>query len=344
MKSTASSSDKIGNAKTVLNRHERHFKRGSLMFIEGESSYEMFIIRTGKVRVLKQEGEYTVELAVLGPGSVIGELSLLDRQPRSATAQVIEDTVVTVIDEDLFSRTMKNIPSWLSGIIQLVVKRLRDTMKKTSDDIISRSLPGFIKVLLLLDNNEGINISNSRAVFLPKLKEMVYSTIGLGGIESERLLLHLILKEMVLVHRDECAKEYVIIKSADVLLLYMNYLRSKQCGHSMIGETFDNKTFDLAQTILKAGELNGSKDGKSLVRVGMQQVEIELERDGKGRNIDLDALDILENSRLIVKQQDSTQTEHGNHKRTVFIYNSETLGRVCLLKNYLQLFKEEISF
>ena len=103
---------------------------------------------------------------MLGPGSVLGELALLDHQPRSATAQVVEDTVVTVIDEDLFSRTLQKIPSWFGSIIQLVVKRLRDTMKKASDDLIQKSISGFIKVLLLLNETNGVEISNQRAVSL----------------------------------------------------------------------------------------------------------------------------------------------------------------------------------
>lgn len=344
MKSSAAPESKIGNAKSVLNRHERSFKRGTLMFIEGESSYEMFIIRSGKVRILKQEGESTIELAVLGPGSVIGELSLLDHQPRSATAQVIEDTAVTVIDEDLFSRTMEKIPSWLSGMIQLVVKRLRDTMKKTSEDIITRSISGFIKVLLLLCSNEGIQIGNFRGVYLPKLKEVVFSTIGLGGLEVERLLLHLILKEMVLIHRNDSAQEFVILKSPEILQLYMNFLRSKQCGNSLIGENFNEETFDLINVILDAGDRNGSKESKNLVRIGQQQIEIELERAGKGRFINRDSLEVLEGSRLVVMQEECTETEHGKHNRTVLIYNSETLRRVYQLKTCLPVFKEEICF
>ncbi|HEX3019957.1 MAG TPA: cyclic nucleotide-binding domain-containing protein [Chitinispirillaceae bacterium] len=344
MKNSSSASDKIGNAKSVLNRHEQHFKRGTLMFIEGESSYEMFIIRSGKVRILKQEGECTIELAVLGPGSVIGELSLLDRQPRSATAQVVEDTVVTVIDEELFARTISNVPSWLSGMIQLVVKRLRDTMKKTSDDIITRSISGFIKIMLLLDINEGILIGDTRGVSLSKLKETVFSITGLGGLDVERLLLHLILKDMVLIHRTQSIKEYVILKSPEVLQLYMNFLRARQCGSFLIGEDFSDNAFDLISMMLTAGERNGCKEANALVRVSQQQVEIELERAGKGKFINRDAFEVLENARLLIKQDDVTETEHGKHKRTVFIFNSDTLKRVVLLKSWLSVFKEEISF
>ena len=120
------------------------------MFIEGETSTEMYILRSGKVRIFKQEGDNTIELAVSGPGSVLGELSLLDHQPRGATGQVVEEVVATIIDEDLFKRTLTAIPPWLTSVIIVVVKRLRDTMQKNSDDIVHKSVAGTIKVLLLL--------------------------------------------------------------------------------------------------------------------------------------------------------------------------------------------------
>lgn len=343
-KKPSTSLEKTANSQPVLSHNERRFQRGTLMFVEGESSHEMFIIRSGKVRILKQEGEYSLELAELGPGSVIGELSLLDRQVRDGTAQVIEDTVVTVIDEQLFSRTMNKAPSWLSATIRQLVERLRNTMQKTSDQIINRSISGFIRILTLLDKNEGIKIGKGRGVLLSKLKETVFSITGLGSLQVERLLLHLILKEMVLIHRSTGDQEYVILKSPEILCLYMNFLKARQCGSRLIGEDFPENAFHLLTVIQDAGERNGVKEGDSLIRITQQQIENELERVGKEKTIDRDALGVLENARLVLNRQEVNETEHEKENSTVFIYNCDTLKRVSLLGNWLPLFKEEISF
>ncbi len=336
--------EKNADLQPVPNRNERHFKRGTLMFVEGESNHEMFIVRSGKVRILKQEGEYSLELAELGPGSVIGELSLLNRQSNDGTAQVIEDTVVTVIDEELFSRTMKKVPSWLSALTKQLIKRLRDTMQKTSDQIITRSISAFIRILILLDTNEGITIGDSRGVLLSRLKETVFSITGLGSLQVERLLLHLILKEMVLIHRTTDDQEYVILKSTGILHLYMNFLKARQCGSKLIGEDFSENAFKLLDVIKDTGERNGVKEGGSLVRITQQQIEDALERIGKEKTINRDTLGVLENARLILNRQDVTQTGHRKEENTVFIYNSDTLKSVSLLRNWLPLFKEENPF
>ena len=344
MNTSTQPSNKVGAGRSILNRHELVFKRGSLMFIEGESSSEMFIVRSGKIRILKQEGESTIELAVLGPGSVLGELALLDHQPRSATAQVLEDTVVTIIDEELFARTLQQIPSWFGNLIQLVVKRLRDTMKRTSDDIIKKSIAGVIRVLLLLHEASVLKGQTQQKVQLTKVKEIVYNTIGLGGIELENVFLHLILKEMILIKKDGVGSEYVEILNVDILQLYMNYLRAHQCGTLLLGENLDDKAFDLIVVILEAGEKNGSVLEQKLVRVGVPQIEIELERKGKGRFIDLDALDALVKERLVFKQENVTESKHGHHKQTVLVYNAETLKKVLLLQIWVPIFKEDVRF
>ena len=336
--------NKIGVKRGIINRHERTFHRGSLMFIEGESSAEMFIVRSGKVRILKQEGGSTVELAILGPGSVIGELALLDHQPRSATAQVLEDTVVTVIDEELFTRTLQRIPPWLGNIVQLVVRRLRDTMKKTSDDVVNKSIAGVIRVILLLNENEGKEILGQRALPLNRVKEAIYAAIGLGGIESENVFLHLILKEMVLINRNDCGQEYLVLKDTEVMLLYMNYLRTRQVNGFLPGENLSGAAFNLAKLILEAGERSGKKEGDRLMRIGLPQVELELERQGDGRYIDQDALDELVSAKLLIKHEDVTESTYGKHKRIVLLYNAEVLKRIYLLKIWLPVFKEEIRF
>ncbi len=345
MKSTTQSAKgKVGSGRNITKINERIYKRGSLMFIEGELSTEMFIIRSGKIRILKQEGDKTVELAVLGPGSVLGELSLLDHQARSATAQVVEDIKVTIIDEKLFDHTMKVIPNWLANIIHMVVKRLRDTMKKTSDSIVQKSVAGVLKLLLLLYKSEAVEKDGEKRILMNRVKEVVSSTIGLGDMETENVFLHLILKEMLFIRKDEAGKEFVIIIDSEVLQLYMNFLRAVQRGVKMLGEDLSEAALSLLQTILEAGEKGGKNVKPGVRKLGLPQVEIELQRQGKGQHIDLDALDSLLESKVVFKEQDTIKTSHQTHKRIVLIYSEKTLKKIETLQLWLPKFREEVLF
>jgi hypothetical protein len=339
-----SNESKVGAGKSIVNRHERTYKRGSLMFIEGESSTEMFIIRSGKIRILKQEGENTIELAILGPGSVLGELALLDHQPRSATAQVIEDTVVTIIDDDVFAHTMQRVPPWLGNLVQLVVKRLRDTMKKVNDDLVRKSIAGIIRIIIILsDNEKKRNKAFDNHLLLSKVKDTIFSVIGIGGMEAENVFLHLILKNMILIVKNKAGQEFIEIKNYEALDLYMNYLRAKQRGTPVIGENFTDAAFLLLAIISDAGAKNGKKEGK-IIKIGTQQVEMELERNGHGRFMDLDALDVLIDAKILFKEDQRTSSGNMSHARNVILYSPDLVNKVKQLKVWLPVFKEEIRF
>lgn len=345
MKSTLQpAKSKIGSGRNITRMNERLFARGTLMFIEGEHSTEMFILRSGRIRILRQEGDKTIELAVLGAGSVLGELSLLDHQPRSASAQVVEDVVATVIDEAMFSKTMEAIPNWLSNIIRVVVTRLRDTMKRTSDSIVQKSVAGVIRVLLLLHNTEGVEQGEKKVVPLKGAKRAISAAIGLGDIEAENVFLHLIFKDMLFIRKSDAGREFIVLRDPGALQLYMNYLRAAQRGTKLLGQELSEAAVALLRTVVEAGERGGRQLKPGIYRVGLQQVEVEQQRRGESRHVNLDAFDELVNAKIVFKEEDTVRTEHQSHKRTVILYNADTMGRVLNLHHWLAVFKEEIVF
>ncbi len=344
MSTSPEASSKINTNKNITKRSEKKFKRGSLVFIEGETSTEMYILRSGKVRILKQEGDKTIELAVLGPGSVVGELSLLDHQPRTATCQVLEDSTVTVIDEQLFAHTLDQAPPWMTSIVRLVVKRLRETMKKTSDDIIRQNISGVIKVVLLLYANEGSQKEEMNCVLLSRVKGLIYAIIGLGSLETEQALLHLILKDLLMIRKNEAGGEFIALKNIDALQLYMQFLRARQRGVALMGEGMSEKAFDLVGSILVADEKHGKKIQGPLHSLGRSQLEIEMEKAGKGRFIDLDALDELVIAKTVVLQKQTLDATYGTTAHVIFVYNVETLKQMQMLGVWLPIFKEDVAF
>jgi CRP-like cAMP-binding protein len=68
----------------------RRFAAGQVLFTEGEPSDHLYVIRSGRVRILVQSRHGDeMTLSILGPGDTIGELSMIDGQPRSASAEAI---------------------------------------------------------------------------------------------------------------------------------------------------------------------------------------------------------------------------------------------------------------
>jgi CRP-like cAMP-binding protein len=107
-----------------------HFNQGHVLFHEGDEGEDMYIVQSGKVAIKKklQEGEAT--LAVLEKGDFFGEMAILERMPRSATAEVIEDGDLIVIAGEIFGDMIKANPEIAVRMLRKQSIRLRETNKQ----------------------------------------------------------------------------------------------------------------------------------------------------------------------------------------------------------------------
>lgn len=86
----------------------RSYPAGTMIFTEGETGDEVFIVESGQVSIIKQMSDgWPLVLGHRGPGNLIGEISLLSDAPRTASALALEPTVLLAFSRDAFWRMMK---------------------------------------------------------------------------------------------------------------------------------------------------------------------------------------------------------------------------------------------
>jgi CRP/FNR family transcriptional regulator, cyclic AMP receptor protein len=106
----------------------RDFPAGTLLFERGDDGDSMVEIIAGKIRIFTTDSEGNdLTLVVRGAGEVVGELTLLDRQPRSASAIATEDTRVLVLHRDNFLEFLKERPSVGLQLMLTLSGRIRYT-------------------------------------------------------------------------------------------------------------------------------------------------------------------------------------------------------------------------
>lgn len=120
-----------------------------VLFMAGDAGDSMYAVLEGslKVAVISAEGSEQL-LAILGPGDVVGEMALLDGEPRSATVQTIKKSRIARIDKREFDRFAQANPAVYRHMLSLISKRLR----QANDVLAARSflpLPGRVAVALL---------------------------------------------------------------------------------------------------------------------------------------------------------------------------------------------------
>ena len=107
-----------------------HYKKGTVLFNEGDEGEEMFIIQSGKVAIKKKVPHGETTLAVLEKGDFFGEMAILERMPRSATAEMVEDGDLVVIGGDVFGDMIKNTPEIAVRMLRKYSIRLRETTRQ----------------------------------------------------------------------------------------------------------------------------------------------------------------------------------------------------------------------
>ncbi|MDB5878255.1 MAG: hypothetical protein JWQ41_1669 [Variovorax sp.] len=110
---------------------KKRFKRAEMVVEQGKKSDALYIILTGRARVMSTDSRgREVILATLQPGDYIGEMSLIDDEPHSATVRTEVQTDVLVLDRDAFSRCLPENASMSYNIMRGLVQRLRHADRK----------------------------------------------------------------------------------------------------------------------------------------------------------------------------------------------------------------------
>jgi CRP-like cAMP-binding protein len=106
------------------------FKKGTVLFHEGDEGDDMYIIQNGRVAIKKRVPHGETTLAVLEKGDFFGEMAILERMPRSASAEVVEDSDLIVIQSELFGDMIKSNPEIAVRMLRKYSLRLRETTKQ----------------------------------------------------------------------------------------------------------------------------------------------------------------------------------------------------------------------
>ena len=106
---------------------KRRFRRGEIVVEQGRKSNALFILLNGRARVLTADTRgREVILAVLEAGDYVGEMSLIDNEPHSATVRAEVQTDMLVLARADFARCLPENSTLSYGIMRGLVRRLRN--------------------------------------------------------------------------------------------------------------------------------------------------------------------------------------------------------------------------
>ena len=190
-------------------------KRGDVVFHEGDPGESLYVVTAGKLKITtgSSDGRENL-LAVLGPGELLGELSLFDARPRTATATALTDSGLARLAGTDFHDYLGERPAVATTLLTVLAGRLRDTNAAMAD-LIFTDVPGRVaKALLSLagrfgaDTDEGLRVTHDLtqeelAQLVGASRETVNKALG---DFASRGWLRLDGKAVVLIDRDRLAQ------------------------------------------------------------------------------------------------------------------------------------------
>ncbi|ASJ70288.1 Crp/Fnr family transcriptional regulator [Granulosicoccus antarcticus] len=106
---------------------ELTFRKHAIMMTEGDAGESMYVIKSGSVKVYVSDDEgRELVLYQQGPGAAIGDISLLDDEPRSASVSTLEPSTALMIGKQAFLECLRASPEMAINIIRSLTQRLRD--------------------------------------------------------------------------------------------------------------------------------------------------------------------------------------------------------------------------
>ncbi|MGZ5650912.1 MAG: Crp/Fnr family transcriptional regulator [Usitatibacter sp.] len=110
---------------------EKTYAKQSVVLTEGEMGDSLYMIQSGKVKVfIGDEDGREIILKILGPGDFFGEMSMIDKQPRSASVTTIEPSTFLVLTHIAFERCVEQAPRIANIVMQCLAQRVREADRK----------------------------------------------------------------------------------------------------------------------------------------------------------------------------------------------------------------------
>jgi CRP-like cAMP-binding protein len=115
------------SAGVVSMRNDRILERkvfyaGAKILSEGDIGDRAYLIQDGQVEIIK----HGMTIATIGKGELLGEMALIDDQPRMASAKALTDVSCIIISRDTFREKLSKADPFIRGLLNIFVRNIRN--------------------------------------------------------------------------------------------------------------------------------------------------------------------------------------------------------------------------
>jgi CRP/FNR family transcriptional regulator, cyclic AMP receptor protein len=174
------SSGLLANAKPVK------LAANEILFLAGDPGDGCFRLNEGllKVSMVSPTGAERI-LAILGPGSIVGDMAMIDGRPRSASVSALRDCKLSFVSRSAFEAVAGKNPEIYKHLLSLLAARLRDTDQVVAAGTFLPVKGRVARALLDLAKAFGNEVGSGRVVIRQKLSQS--DVAAMAGIARENV-------------------------------------------------------------------------------------------------------------------------------------------------------------
>ncbi len=165
------------NPETANMAMTRKYRTRQIIFHEGEAGEEGFLVQQGRVELFQMRENGRVHVGTIGPGTLFGELSLIDLSHRMASARAVVPTTCLVIDQQHFDRKLRLLTEAQRRIYEEILGFVRATVPADQSPADASKTPAGLRMRKLCETPRLLAMVRSDDTFLNALSEILLNYV-----------------------------------------------------------------------------------------------------------------------------------------------------------------------
>jgi CRP-like cAMP-binding protein len=207
----------------AFGRFARTFQPGEMIFSEFEPGDTFYLIQSGRVELVKIIGDIEKTLDILQPSEMFGEMAILEKTPRSATAIALDLVKVLEFNAQNFEILMLGNPQIALKLLRMFAKRIYDSKRRFMILTLDEPQAKIADVFLMLDETQtSIDKSTERREFKTTVDDIAHWA-GMSITETREVLSHFVTQRRMEMYPDR-----IVVKNINDFSRFVNSRRKRE--------------------------------------------------------------------------------------------------------------------
>jgi CRP/FNR family transcriptional regulator, cyclic AMP receptor protein len=184
--------------KSTFEQHVRFFDQGAVIFKENDDGNEMFILIQGVVEIRKSTGMSSSKiLTTLQKGDMFGEMAIIEKQPRSASAIAVQPTRVLVLNEKLYDNLIGTNPDFARKMNKVLSERIRRADAIIQNIMTTNRQNQLWTGLMQYAQEKGVATFKGHRVKVEEFGSWAVQHLGMSDKDVQGILAQLLKRELI---------------------------------------------------------------------------------------------------------------------------------------------------